>query len=662
MSIKYRPEIDGLRAIAVLAVVFYHAEFLFMGAKPFQGGYIGVDVFFVISGYLITSIILKDLSSNQFSFLKFYERRIRRILPALFTVMLSSVPFAWIYMSPKAMTEYAGSIISALLFSSNFWFYSADNYWAESSALKPFLHTWSLGIEEQFYIIFPVILILIWRFARNYMTSCFVILFLFSLLLADFESLRHPQFTFFLLPARAWELLAGVILAKLELKSGRRSYPVLVSTMPAIGLCLIIYSIAFFNDTTRHPSFITLIPIVGTMLLIWFCKNGEMISSVLGSRALVAVGLVSYSFYLWHQPVFSFIRIYNGKLDQYDKLTCIMLSFALSIVTYFFIERPCRKMHQISLKTFMFGIKVSFFILLSGQAYIYTNKGFPDRFPFSKNLWETLQESGYEKICKVSGDEEELFKNRYCKIGDINSIPKFLLIGDSHALSMLNLFNRLALQQKKGGLFLFRSGCPPLLNVYVNRGSSSAKKCIKMNNEAFQMAKDGKISHLFFIARWDYYIDTPDTDSHQHIRAASDKNEFSSKTSSLVFNEKFIETLNIYGNTNTKIIIMLQVPHQNEHPMDIYKNAYSGKKNRIEIELTSHSVSIEDHIKRQAVPNKIIVEASKKFKNVFIIDPTKVLCLEKCLVGDMNHSFYFDKDHLSGVGADKLASLFENFF
>ena len=213
--LKYRREIDGSRAIAVAAVVLYHADFTFRGLTVFKGGFIGVDIFFVISGYLITSIILREMAENKFSFAGFYERRARRILPALFTVMLASIPFAWMYMLPKALKEYAGSVLSGLAFGSNIWFWQEASYWTEPSALKPLLHTWSLSVEEQFYVLFPVALVLIWKFARRYLTSLFVLGFLLSLQLAHSGSVRFPDESFYLLPSRGWELLAGALLAKL---------------------------------------------------------------------------------------------------------------------------------------------------------------------------------------------------------------------------------------------------------------------------------------------------------------------------------------------------------------------------------------------------------------------------------------------------------------
>ena len=204
MSIKYRPEIDGLRAIAVIAVVLFHAEFAFTGFDPFKGGYLGVDVFFVISGFLITSIILREVQAGTFTFAHFYERRARRILPALFLVMLVSVPFAWELMLPAAFKDYAASIASSLLFGSNFWFWQGDSYWGEPASLKPFLHTWSLSVEEQFYVVFPIMVLLIWRYAQRALWGTLIVILVTSLVLAEMKSKSSPESAFYLLPALAW--------------------------------------------------------------------------------------------------------------------------------------------------------------------------------------------------------------------------------------------------------------------------------------------------------------------------------------------------------------------------------------------------------------------------------------------------------------------------
>ncbi len=215
MRIQYRPELDGLRTIAVVAVILYHAQITIFDNQPFQGGFIGVDIFFVISGYLITSIILKELvTTGSFSFKYFYERRIRRILPVLIFVMLVSLPFAWIFLLPNSFIDFSRSILYSLGFSSNFYFWSSGQvYGAENSLLKPFLHTWSLSVEEQYYILFPLVLLITFKFLRKYLIHILILGFFISLFIADWGSKNYPSFNFYVLPTRAWELLAGSILA-----------------------------------------------------------------------------------------------------------------------------------------------------------------------------------------------------------------------------------------------------------------------------------------------------------------------------------------------------------------------------------------------------------------------------------------------------------------
>ena len=245
----YRPEIDGLRTIAVLSVIIYHAQIFIFGHELFKGGFVGVDIFFVISGYLISRILLSELfEKGRISFLAFYERRARRILPILFTVFIASFPFAYKYLLPNQFIEYAQSILSATFFGSNIFFYFTNTqYGAEDSLLQPFLHTWSLGVEEQFYILFPIVLLLAYKFAKNHLVTIIAILILISLQYADWQSTKNTQLNFFMLISRLWELGIGSLLAFYELKYGRVKHELLNQTMPLLGLAMITHSIIFFN-------------------------------------------------------------------------------------------------------------------------------------------------------------------------------------------------------------------------------------------------------------------------------------------------------------------------------------------------------------------------------------------------------------------------------
>ena len=258
---NYRAEIDGLRAIAVVSVILYHAQTVVFGRDWFEGGFIGVDIFFVISGYLITRIILTELEqTNTFSFIKFYERRARRILPMLLVVVAVCIPFAWQKLLPLDLVDFAKSALSAIGFGSNFFFYfSTTEYGADSALLKPLLHTWSLGVEEQFYIVVPIIILVIWKFARASLLTILVGMLIMSIQFADVMEVRNSELNFFLPFSRFWELLLGSALAFIELKYGRSKNQLLIQTLPIIGLFLIAHSILFFDANTPHPSFLTLI-------------------------------------------------------------------------------------------------------------------------------------------------------------------------------------------------------------------------------------------------------------------------------------------------------------------------------------------------------------------------------------------------------------------
>ena len=279
MKILYRPEIDGLRAIAVGAVILYHAQINVFNYQIFKGGFIGVDIFFVISGYLITSIILKEIFfKKSLSLLSFYQRRIRRILPVLLFVILISYPFAFLYLLPSSFVDFSKSILYSLGFSSNFYFnYSGQEYDAEDSLLIPFLHTWSLSVEEQYYIIFPITLIIVLKFFKKYLIYFLFLGFFLSLGLAEWGSKNYPDATFYFIHSRIWELLAGSILAYFEISNSSRSKNhVLNFIFPSIGIFLIVLSILLFDDEMYHPSIYTFLPVVGASLIIWFSNKDEI--------------------------------------------------------------------------------------------------------------------------------------------------------------------------------------------------------------------------------------------------------------------------------------------------------------------------------------------------------------------------------------------------
>ncbi len=331
---NYRREIDGLRAVAVLPVILFHAGF-----HVFSGGYVGVDVFFVISGYLITSILISELEAGNFSITRFYERRARRILPALFVVMLACLPFAYLWMLPSQLRDFSQSLVAVVLFASNILFWREDGYFAAAAELKPLLHTWSLAVEEQYYLLFPVFLWLFWRFRRQRVLWTVVGLAALSLLLAEWGWRNAPSANFYLAPTRAWELLAGSICAFLMVGRPQRSSNVL----SAAGLALILFSVFVYNEGTPFPSVYTLAPILGTALIILYAAQGTWTARLLSMPVFVGVGLISYSAYLWHQPLFAFARL--RSLSEPGPTLMAGLAVAallLAWATWRFVEQPFR--------------------------------------------------------------------------------------------------------------------------------------------------------------------------------------------------------------------------------------------------------------------------------------------------------------------------------
>lgn len=331
---QYRPEIDGLRALAVLSVILVHA-----GLPWLPGGFIGVDIFFVISGYLITRIIQGELASGTFSVARFYERRARRILPALVVVVLACLPFAWAWMLPWQLEEFADSVVAVALFLSNVEFWRQSGYFATEAAAKPLLHTWSLGVEEQFYILFPLLLWALARLRRR-PAAVLAVLALASLGLSEWGWRNAPDANFFLIPFRAWELLTGALAALAWGGQGRAADDRLA--LP--GLALVLASLVLMDEQTPFPSLIAVLPVAGTAMVILWGGAGSIAGRILSWRPAVAIGLISYSAYLWHQPLFAFARIrIAGEPPPAQMALLTLATFVLAWASWKWVESPFRR-------------------------------------------------------------------------------------------------------------------------------------------------------------------------------------------------------------------------------------------------------------------------------------------------------------------------------
>ena len=419
-KLTYRPEIDGLRALAVVPVILFHA-----GYETFSGGFVGVDVFFVISGYLITSILVADIERGRFSLVAFYERRARRILPALILVMLVCIPFSWMWMLPDPLENFGQSVVATTLFANNILLFLTSGYWDLTSEFKPLLHTWSLAVEEQYYLLFPLFLIGAWRWGKAKLFWLVVGLSFVSLAFAEWSWRNAPEANFFLAPTRAWELLAGSITAFLVQRRGVQS----TSLLSMAGLLAILFAIFAFDETTPFPSLYALVPVCGVVLFILYAGTDTLSARLMSFRFLVGMGLISYSAYLWHQPIFAFSRVFARDVPP-DWLAPILITCtaALSYASWRFVEQPFRNRNIVSTRVLVSTLSGLSALLVCFGLAAHHSHGFIGRL--------------YDN--KVTASDHYIVYNRrnHAYFGSdfsSGSTTKLLVIGDSFGRDVVNI-------------------------------------------------------------------------------------------------------------------------------------------------------------------------------------------------------------------------------
>ena len=462
---QYRKEIDGLRAIAVIPVLFFHAGF-----EWFAGGFVGVDVFFVISGYLITGILLKEMQEGTFSILNFYERRARRILPALFLVMAVCVVLAWQLLYPADMQSFAQSVLAVCLFVSNFLFWYQSGYFDTASDLKPLLHTWSLAVEEQYYVLFPLVLLLVWKVRKQWLVPILALIALASLCLGQWQSLHQPSSGFFLLPARAWELLVGALAAVYVSRHSGGQRKAWHEAMAIIGLCAIAWACLMYSKVTPFPGVYALVPTLGAALIIVFADGERGVGRWIASKYMVAIGLISYSTYLWHQPIFAFARHIAGG-DPGHLVFCVLiaLSLLLAWLTWKWIEAPFRDRKKFSRQQ-IFALALLMSAVFIGFGYAgHKQKGFDSRFErvlhgdvghqeFLEYIDQHFHDCEPPKVLQSALSWGGFVRCKQSALGT----PEVVLLGDSHAE---HLFIGLAESLPKRNVAFYIQAAKPYLEV-----------------------------------------------------------------------------------------------------------------------------------------------------------------------------------------------------
>jgi peptidoglycan/LPS O-acetylase OafA/YrhL len=644
MKLNYRADIDGLRAIAVMAVVLNHA-----GISLFSGGFIGVDVFFVISGFLITGIIVREIEAGEFSLARFYERRIRRIYPALFAFIPFVIIAGALLYNAENFESLGKSVVAATFFVSNFHFWTETGYFEGPAQLKPLLHTWSLAVEEQYYIFFPLLMILLARYFKKKLS-----LILSAIAVLSFGASVYtvyygdPSTAFYLAHTRIWELLVGCILA---INANRiNASPAARSVLSFGGLVMIFTPIFLYSENTPFPGLASALPVFGAALVIFGGMNGSTLANrLLSLSPLVFVGQISYSLYLWHWPVFIYGKYYAIQpLSAAQILMLLAVVFIPSILSWRFIERPFREKTILkgrNIFVYSAGIMVTAALLGS---IIYLNAGFPQWEKSAEHLDKNAETRVWSVPCRLTG----------CPIGSKTAEPSFVLWGDSLAPSLSDGISLSAAQHGLAGRLVYANGCAPLLGI---KRAEHARRCLTNNDEIVSyVERNPNLRTVILASRWALWVEGTPYSFMEDKENIVITDSFSEENSGnpAVFERGLIRTVEKLAEMNRGIVIISQVPEIGyDVPSAYFIAQHTGRDvNQI------IAPPLDAYLKRNENTSRILGGVAKKY-NIQIIEPWKALCTDaQCLAVVDNHSLYADAYHLSIFGSEYIAQIYDPFF
>lgn len=633
---KYRADVDGLRAVAVLAVLFFHANLF-----QCTGGYVGVDVFFVISGYLITSLIVKDIADGKFSFISFYERRMRRIFPALFGVLFFSALVAVVLFVPQDLVSFGKSLIATTLFISNIHFWRAAQplgYFAHASTDQALLHTWSLSVEEQFYLIFPALLLLLFRRAGKWLNACLLLLAVASFCLNIWATYHKPIAAFYLFVPRAWELLMGALLAT-------RAVPLLRSRVTqevagVLGLGLVVTAVFALSQATPFPGFSALLPCLGAWLVIYAGENGvSTTKKILSFRPLVFIGIISYSLYLWHWPLLVFSRYFVvGDLTGAETAAVLACSAILAYVSFAYIERPFRGTSSSITRRqiFIFGLVTSLVSMAIGFT-AYLTHGLPQRYSeptrqlIAANLYRGTD---YDESCGNWRTEiRSLADINFCGL-DVNSSKKIMFWGDSHVEQLIPAVKAIYAEgglNGEGVLFAIANGCLPSENLNAPGGYH----CDSFAKFAMKRAEEKDIDAVFIGSNTWWY-------SHADTFCASVNGQCTKILSPAEIGRQFLPELadhiRILRGLGKRVIVCLPFPMYDKSipELEMHNAVFGG------FGLDGKATDFSSPVLREAIRSIAIAAGAE------IFDPRAILCAEGSCITEVNGvSIYMDSHHLS---------------
>jgi len=647
---NYRPDIDGLRAIAVLPVVFYHA-----GVADFTGGYVGVDIFFVISGFLITTIIHRELAEGRFSVLRFYERRARRILPALFAVIVASLIAGWFILGPGDYDQMGQSIVSALLFVSNMFFWrNAGGYFQNATDYLPMLHTWSLAVEEQFYIFFPLLLMALHRIGRHLLLPVILVLVVGSLVLAAWATPRMPSASFYLLPTRIWELGVGALLAQGLVRT--EAPRALRESIGALGLIAVLAPVFLYDSSTVFPGIASLPPVLGAGMLIWAGTTGPVWASrLLSLRPMVWIGMISYSLYLWHWPIMAFVRnrLFTVELEPMWQVGTVLASVLVGWISWRIVERPFRVPLRAG------GMSRARIFVLSGAgmavlgtlagAVVLTGGMATQRFSDAQlaALPQEPLRNAYRNRCFGPRPAE-----RFCTFGNYDPAApvEWFLWGDSHAYAMLPALIDLAEARNVKLAFAGHPACIPLPGLLRNRQGRVNTTCLNHNRTAVRFVEQNpSIKVVFLHARWAIYTDgfyehegPIDFILYEEREEPPETVDFA-RNAALV--EANLESL-VEGLSQPDRDVVLIGP-----TLEVRWDVPRRRAAEVLFDWPIPPAPTPDEVAaRQAVSSAIFARVAAKTDSLFI-PMAQSICAEECVLFTESEMYYADDDHLSALGA-----------
>jgi peptidoglycan/LPS O-acetylase OafA/YrhL len=587
----------------------------------------------------------------------------------LFLVMITSLPFAWLWMSPTGLYDFSKSVVAVSLFLSNILFWKEAGYFATANELKPLLHTWSLAVEEQYYVLFPLFLMLAWRFSKRWIVGILLVTALASLVISEWALTRFTSASFYLLPTRGWELLVGALAAFYLFsnastdKKPSHSHLALSQSASLIGLSLIIYGVFAYDKFTAFPGINALIPTIGAVLIVVFANPQTFVGRLLAGKLLVGIGLISYSTYLWHQPLFSFARF--SSIQEPSKLmysVLILLSLLLAFLTWKFVETPFRNKNIVKRKQiFWFSLLSSLFFIAVGLIGIH-NKGFEKRFNMPLSLSSSF---GLTQRANECFDKPNLYQNDdwLCDLGvkpasEVTSEqakPAFVVFGDSHSKSLFDAFNKAALQANTYAVYSGTSYCAPLLGIYILRSDQAQVGCHLVNQRVFDYVRANQIKKVFLVGRWSVYTDGGYDGTEATWIGATKDGKREKSSSRKAFEAGLKQTVAAYANIGVQLYIVEQVPQQLLGVKDLYYKIYASNHQndprKVSENIRELSVSKQQHLQLQSYVSQLFNQHAQSGQ-LNLINFDAVFCdAEKCLIGTDKYGYYFDNNHLTTTGA-----------